>query len=59
MRISVKYRVIYRHRDKYTISEKCPYDAAKDFIAKKLPYILGLRKIPADRILMRPSLLDK
>ena len=37
----------------------CPFDAAKDFIAKKLPYVLGLRKIPADRVVMRPLLLDK
>lgn len=42
-----------------SLDGKCPYDVAKDFIAKKLPYILGLRKIPADRVLMRPSLLDK
>lgn len=42
-----------------SLDGKCPYDAAKDFIAKKLPYILGLRKIPADQVVMRPTLLDK
>lgn len=42
-----------------SLDGKWPYDAAKDYIAKKLPYILGLRKIPADRVVMRPSLLDK
>ncbi len=42
-----------------SLDGKCPYDAAKDFIAKKLPYVLGLRKIPADMVMMRPILLDK
>ena len=42
-----------------SLDGKCPYDAAKDYIAKKLPYILGLRKIPADQVVMRPTLLDK
>lgn len=42
-----------------SLDGKCPYDAAKDYIAKKLPYILGLRKIPADHVVMRPTLLDK
>lgn len=42
-----------------SLDGKCPYDVAKDFIAKKLPYILGLRKIPADQVVMRPMLLDK
>lgn len=37
----------------------CPYDAAKDFIAKKLPYVLGLRKIKPDEVLLRPSLLKR
>ncbi len=35
----------------------CPYDAAKAFMARKLPSVLGLKKIPADMVLMRPSLL--
>lgn len=42
-----------------SLDGKCPYDAAKEFIAKKLPFVLGLRKIPADQVVMRPSLLDK
>lgn len=37
----------------------CPYDAAKDFIAKKLPYVLGLRKIPADQVMLRPTLISR
>ena len=36
----------------------CPYDAARDFIAKKLPYVLNLRKIPADEVMLRPTLLQ-
>lgn len=35
----------------------CPYDAAKDFIAKKLPYLLNLRKIKPDEVMLRPTLL--
>lgn len=42
-----------------SLDGKCPYDVAKEFIAKKLPYMLGLRKIPADQVVMRPCLLDK
>jgi IS30 family transposase len=42
-----------------SLDGKCPYDVAKEFIAKKLPYTLGLRKIPADQVVMRPCLLDK
>lgn len=42
-----------------SLDGKCPYDAAKDFMAKKLPFVLGLRKIPADMVVLRPSLLDK
>lgn len=42
-----------------SLDGKCPYDAAKDFIAKKLPCVLGLRRIPADQVLMRPTLLDR
>ena len=29
---------------------KCLYDAAKEFIAKKLPFVFGLRNIPADQV---------
>lgn len=36
----------------------CPYDAARDLIAKKLPYVLDLRKIPADEVMLRPTLLQ-
>ena len=42
-----------------SLDGKCPYDASKDYIAKKLPYILCLRKISADQVVMRPTLLDK
>ena len=35
----------------------CPYDAAKEFIANKAPYVLNLRKIPADEVILHPSLL--
>lgn len=42
-----------------SLDGKCPYDAAKDFIAKKLPFVLDLRKIPADEVVLRPSLLNK
>lgn len=42
-----------------SLDGKCPFDAAKDFIAKKLPFVLGLRKIPADMVTLRPMLLDK
>ena len=37
----------------------CPYDAAKNFMARKLPSVLRLKKIPADMVLMRPSLLGQ
>ena len=36
----------------------CPYDAAKEFIAKKLPFVLNLRKIPPDEVRLNPSLLN-
>lgn len=40
-----------------SLNGACPYDAAKDFIAKKVPYVLNLRKIQPDEVLLRPSLL--
>ena len=35
----------------------CPYDAAMDFIGKKLPYVLDLKKIKPDDVNLRPSLI--
>ena len=35
----------------------CPYDAAMDFIGKKLPYVLDLKKIIPDDVNLRPSLI--
>ncbi len=38
---------------------RCPYDAAKAFIGRKLPKILGLQKIAPDDVILRPSLLKR
>ena len=35
----------------------CPYDAAENFIGKKLPYVLDLKKIKPDDVVLRPSLI--
>jgi len=37
----------------------CPYEAAKNFIANKVPYVLNLQKIPPDEVLLRPSLFKR
>ena len=38
---------------------RCPYDAAKAFIGRKLPKILGLQKIAPDDVILRPLLLKR
>ena len=42
-----------------SLGGSCPYDAAKAFIGRKLPKILGLQKIAPDDVILRPALLKR
>lgn len=42
-----------------SLNGACPFDAAKKLLGRKLPKLLGLKKIPPDEVILRPSLLDK
>ncbi len=42
-----------------SLGGKCPFDAAKQLLGRKLPKLLGLKKIPADEVILKPTLLKK
>lgn len=42
-----------------SLNGACPFDAAKKPLGRKLPKLLGLKKIPPDDVILRPSLLKK
>ncbi|MCM1166057.1 MAG: IS30 family transposase [Ruminococcus sp.] len=42
-----------------SLNGACPFDAAKQLLGRKLPKLLGLKKIPPDDVILRPSLLKK
>lgn len=42
-----------------SLNGACPFDAAKKLLGRKLPKLLGLKKIPPDDVILRPSLLKK
>lgn len=42
-----------------SLNGMCPFDAAKKLLGRKLPKLLGLKKIPPDDVILRPSLLKK
>lgn len=42
-----------------SLNGSCPFDAAKQLLGRKLPKLLGLKKIPPDNVILRPSLLKK
>ncbi len=42
-----------------SLNGACPFDAAKQILGRKLPKLLGLKKIPPDDVILRPSLLKK
>lgn len=39
------------------LNQRCPYDAAKEFLGPKTTRLLDLRKIQPDDVILRPSLL--
>ena len=42
-----------------SLGGKCSFDAAKQLLGRKLPKLLGLKKISPDDVVLRPSLLKK